>query len=246
MEWIKGFVFKQKCMPWRFYVIYARCRNYLFNVNTQRYWDMVWSNEKYKTRPNRFCPNAFNKIVQLVPHYSDVVDIGCGIGILLKTLRKENNCEVFGVDISKEAIDALKEQNIDGIVAKVPPIPLPPNHCDVAIATELLEHVNSPDCVLDEMVRIVKDGGFLILMVPDNTLSPDSEREHVSVFDSHSLKTLFIKNNKIRNIEIHKVKDENENINRLIAKGEVHKKGCSTDNKQENMTHKKCCLKNEN
>ncbi|MCM8774390.1 MAG: class I SAM-dependent methyltransferase [Candidatus Omnitrophica bacterium] len=142
------------------YLKYCTLRNRLFNINTQRYWNKIWAKEQINLNPYRFYPPAFTEIIKIIPYESKVADIGCGIGILLERLRKERACQVFGVDISQEAILALKRKDIDGIVAKVPPIPLPTESFDIVTATELLEHVNNPYSVIKEMIRIVKSGGY--------------------------------------------------------------------------------------
>ncbi len=45
-------------------------------------------------------------------------------------------------------------------------IPLPDEHVDTILLTDVLEHVCDPDCLLDEIRRVLKTNGKLILTVP--------------------------------------------------------------------------------
>lgn len=219
--WLKEFVFEQKCVPWRVYKTYCKMRNGIFNINTPKHWDRVWSKERYTPNSHRFYPEAFGKIISFISKGARVVDIGYGIGILLERLKREKNCDVFGVDISKEAIKTIKEKDIDGMVARVPPIPLPANSFDIVISTELLEHINTPKSLIKEMTRICKPSGYLIITTPDSALFPYLEREHVNVFNENSLKKLFNDFKEIESLEILRVKESEEKFNRFIIKAKL-------------------------
>lgn len=219
-NYIKDFVLEQKCIPWPLYYKYCKIRNSIFNKNTQKYWDGIWSKEKIDFKENRIHPALSSKVISLIPYKSKVIDIGCGLGILLERIKKEKGCEILGLDISKEAINTINQKNIPGIVAKVPPVPLPDDSFDVAISTELLEHTNNPKALLKEIVRITKPLGLLIIAVPLDTLHPHSQREHTRAFSEQNLRDIVIKFKNIRNIATFKIKEEEEEFYRLILKAE--------------------------
>lgn len=215
-RWLKSFILEQKCVPWRVVVKYHELKNKIFNINTQKHWDQIWSKEKYIPNSHRFYPKASIQIISLVPLESKVVDIGCGIGILLEKLKNEKRCAGFGIDISKEAIKAIREKGFLGVSAKVPPIPLPANSFDIATATELLEHVNNPKAFIREMIRIIRPSGSLIITTPDNALAPYAEREHVNAFNEKALMKLFNEFREIQHIRLLRVKETDEEFNRFV------------------------------
>ncbi|MDP2923087.1 MAG: class I SAM-dependent methyltransferase [Candidatus Omnitrophota bacterium] len=218
-SYLKTFIFEQKCIPCRVKKQYYLFRNKIFNINTKKYWDNVWLAEANNIPEHRFHPLLFEKIVSMVPCKSKILELGCGLGILLEKLKNNNECGVFGIDFSEEAIDFIRSKKLQGMTAKVPPINLSSNSFDVAIAIELLEHINNQNELLREMYRVTKPNGFLIIAVPDNTLHPDQKREHVSIFDERKLYKLMLKL-KLKEIEIVRIQEkEPEKIFRLIVKG---------------------------
>ena len=95
-----------------------------------------------------------------------VLDCGCGEGYydgrLCKHLDKlKINYEVFGFDISKEAVKAAagKYKNLHLAVASSFDMPVKSNSIDLAI------NMFSP-MVENEILRVLKNGGYLIYAVP--------------------------------------------------------------------------------
>lgn len=209
-QYLKEFVLKQKCIPsfvidrwegsnmllqWRNSA--ARVKLYefrarLFNINTAEYWNEVWSKEIRNIPEFRFYKTKSDTIVSLVPEGAKVLDVGCGIGILMERLLKEKKCDVFGIDISERAIGHLKTRGMDGIVKRIPPIPVSDNSFDVVIATSFLEHCNKPVIIINEMLRVLRMGGAFIVTVPEN-LGPDTEREHIIKYTENSFKVCIKK-----------------------------------------------------
>lgn len=106
----------------------------------------------------------FQKIISHIKPNSVVVDIGCGhIPRLLNSLAKHIN---HGV-----AIDPLSPlssaKNIKVITRKLDnKIPLPTNLADHVTLAAVLEHLENPQGVLSECLRILKKNGTLILTTP--------------------------------------------------------------------------------
>lgn len=113
-----------------------------------------------------------DKLNELVEQFSggsqkiSIVDCGCGEGYyggrLCEYLDKlKINYELFGFDISKEAVKAAsgKYKQISFAVASTFDIPVKENSADFALA------VFSP-MVEGEFCRILKNGGYLIYAVP--------------------------------------------------------------------------------
>ncbi len=202
---IKHFITKQRCVPWRVanaydnwvekrvrpfsHRLYMILKYHRVNLNTQEYWDKIWGTEDACLTRNY--EKMFSQIVEITPERSRVLDVGCGPGLLLQRLRDAKRCIPYGLDISKKAISALNRAGIEGKVAKLPKFPFPDNFFDVVIATEVLEHVTSPSKTVKTMCRKLRDGGLLIVSVPDDTLYPEDELEHLHIFDEKKLSGLL-------------------------------------------------------
>jgi SAM-dependent methyltransferase len=63
------------------------------------------------------------------------------------------------------AVDVTASALVD-IVARGEELPLPDEHIDVVICTQVLEYIHDPQLVVAEMYRVLKPGGILLLTVP--------------------------------------------------------------------------------
>ena len=166
------------------------------NINTAEYWDNLYEQEGNHEHNWRDSPDLFHTItgfaVKNVPSDGDILDLGCGVGVLLKMIKKAKpEAYLTGVDISRVAIDSLMSLNIIGLVEKIPPMKWTnDNSWDMVIACELFEHMDLDDRVylLNEIKRILKPTGFAVITVPDNCLPPQQIQEHRVMFNVHSFK----------------------------------------------------------
>lgn len=104
----------------------------------------------------------------------NILDLGCHGGTLTNFISKLNkNNRLFGLDISKNAIDyasgryshiEFKTQDLnDGI-------PYPDNSFDAVTCFDVLEHVFDPLKLINETKRVLKNGGYFIVDIPNETL----------------------------------------------------------------------------
>jgi len=110
-----------------------------------------------------------------------VLDVGCGTGIMAPfVLSKKAHYQ--GVDLSANMIQEAKkrysgnqtsEGSVTFTVADVEKMPFADAHYDVLMALGLLEYFENPQRVTNEIVRMVKPGGSIIVSVP-NVLCADA------------------------------------------------------------------------
>lgn len=107
--------------------------------------------------------------------YKTVLDVGCGDGGLLETIRPQ--AHYTGVDISptqltafRKLLRATKKNSVRLVQADVTKLPFADNSFDVAFACDVLEHVLEPEKVLTEIDRVVKDNGYVIFSIPNERL----------------------------------------------------------------------------
>jgi len=94
-----------------------------------------------------------------------ILDIGCNTGHLLKSIQRKVQCSCWGIDIEKK-IMTLKIPNCNFKVADVTKMPFEDNYFDKIFALDTLEHVKNIESAIDEVYRILKPTGFIILSGP--------------------------------------------------------------------------------
>lgn len=158
------------------------------NLNLQpNYWNQIW--ERESTATWRRYPGCFGRICWAVGHFNEVLELGCGVGILARQLFEFGNT-VTGLDISEVAIAQLP-QEIKGVVSTLPNIPFSDCSFDVVVATEILEHIDDDQACVEEIVRVLRPGGRAYFAVPNNCLGPDEEPEHIRKYTPETIEELL-------------------------------------------------------
>jgi SAM-dependent methyltransferase len=93
-----------------------------------------------------------------------VLDFGCGAGGFLLCMRARG-WDCAGVEVNEAAILAARSQ---GLQVEKTLAGYPDASFDYVRANHSLEHVSSPQEVLEEMHRVLKPGGTVFLGVPTN------------------------------------------------------------------------------
>lgn len=102
-----------------------------------------------------------------------VIDVGCGDGGLIGFCAGQG-AEVVLIDRDRERLAATEERirisparAYRAILSECDPIPVADGTGDLVVCTEVLEHVPDPKKFLDELIRVTKPGGRLLVTVPD-------------------------------------------------------------------------------
>jgi O-antigen biosynthesis protein len=119
-----------------------------------------------------------------------VLDIACGEGYGSAMLARDA-AHVIGVDIAADAVAHAAERyplvNVEFRQGACEAIPLPDQSVDVVVSFETIEHVPDHQRVLDEMRRVLRPGGLLIISTPDRREYTDvlgnRNEYHVSEMD---------------------------------------------------------------
>jgi len=99
-----------------------------------------------------------------------IVDVGCGDGSathLVSNLNAGNT--VIGVDWSATALARARARGLLVVQGGVDTcgLPLPDGCADVVIMSELIEHLVDTDAAVDEVRRVLRPGGVLLLSTPN-------------------------------------------------------------------------------
>lgn len=98
------------------------------------------------------------------------LDAAAGLGRFPIRLSKEDKrFDITCLDINPKLVERLKKEDFQEVVeGSITKIPFPENNFDIVHASHIIEHFGFPDIadVLDELVRVIKVGGYLIIRSP--------------------------------------------------------------------------------
>lgn len=154
----------------------------------------------------------FIEVTRMIDDYKPqkMLDIGCHSGKFTYEISKKiPKTKMYGIDISKEAIEYAKKnyKKISFKVARAEKLPFRNDAFDFITCLEVMEHIENPTLVLKEIKRVVKKSGQIIVLVPSESLlfkiiwfgwihlGPGKvwNHTHINQFTNHSLDNLLKK-----------------------------------------------------
>lgn len=131
------------------------------------------------------------------------VDLGCGNGVFLNTLKENCGNRYIGVETSRIAFDRLKEDNFEiyNDLIEIPNITMPV----ILTMFQVIEHIHDPDSFLREVKDKLPSLRYLILTTPCvdsiflklyNSKWPSfSPNHHVVLYSLKSIEQMLNKHN---------------------------------------------------
>ncbi len=96
-----------------------------------------------------------------------ILDVGCGGGLLLKSLRSTGR-PMAGLDFSLDAATVAWGTNrVPAVCAKLSQAPFRPESCALITMLNVLEHLYDPVSYLESAREILKPDGRLVVQVPN-------------------------------------------------------------------------------
>lgn len=137
-----------------------------------------------------------------------VIDVGCGDGALIHFCARQG-AEVYFIDrdearlaSTRAKIEQSPARAFKSLLSDCDPIPLEGDLADLVICTEVLEHVSDPGKFLEELIRVTRPGGRLLLTVPDSrseqfvaVVAPPQyfqEPNHIRIFTDSDFRELVL------------------------------------------------------
>jgi methionine biosynthesis protein MetW len=129
------------------------------------YYDSYWDTEAIATRPP---PGLLGLFQRHVLPDDRCLDVGCGDGGTSGVWLRDRVAAYVGVDISESAIRMATERGLDArLISDAAELPFADDSFEVAICTEVLEHLFEPQLALAEIRRVLRPDGRLIVTVPN-------------------------------------------------------------------------------
>lgn len=98
-----------------------------------------------------------------------ILDLACGDGATSIIIKKLSGGEVTGVDFSQYALDVAKKEGIRTIRADLEKtLPIPDTSFDTVFWGDNIEHLFNPQVTLNEIYRVLKPNGRLVLSTPNS------------------------------------------------------------------------------
>lgn len=159
-----------------------------------------------KILENLLKKNVFNPKKTL-----NILDVGCGDGVLLFLLKKHlknYHFNLYGIDLSEEAILTAKIKLHDArfFVSGVYETKFENDFFDILISSDVIEHVNHPEKMLSEINRITKNNAPIVIGTPVRYTEKPLDKMHVKEFFQDEFKELMLNYfSEVEIIESHKL-----------------------------------------
>lgn len=119
---------------------------------------------------NYFTPIMNHVLKKLSPKV--VCDVGCGNGIFSADIKRKTSCKLIGIDANKYALNKARALDFDDLIHlnnfSIDKLPLDDNCVDLVICKDVLEHLIDPLFLTQEMSRILRPNGALLIHVPNH------------------------------------------------------------------------------
>lgn len=102
---------------------------------------------------------------------SHILDIGCGTGAFLNLLQSKGYSNLYGVDISPFALQEVQKHTPNAKLCcndLQSTISLDNQQFDCISCLDVIEHLINPFVVLQEIARLLKPEGILLLTTPNS------------------------------------------------------------------------------
>jgi len=139
---------------------------------TESYYEEAWrvklDRPEYATLERRW-RSRWDFVVTHMPEESHTLDMGCGDGVLGEQLIRVKNCVVTGLDVSDFALARARERGVDACKCDISmsSVPFDEDSFDAVTLSCVLEHIALPEHALTEAARVVKDGGYVLVTLPN-------------------------------------------------------------------------------
>ncbi|MBV8081975.1 MAG: class I SAM-dependent methyltransferase [Candidatus Eremiobacteraeota bacterium] len=129
------------------------------------------ANQAYAHELEAIEPAAYERYVDALAASAArgrVLDVGCGTGTAVGMLRARG-CDAHGCDVSPEFIGRAAARTGDGfaLIGADGALPYADASFDAVGSCNVLEHVETPSAFLDELNRVLRPGGSLVLATPN-------------------------------------------------------------------------------
>jgi SAM-dependent methyltransferase len=125
-----------------------------------------------------------------------VLDAGCGMAYGARMLAEAGASQVVGVDLDAAVVAGVSAgtpENVSIESGDVTQLSYEKDSFDLVVCFEVIEHVPEPDRVLDELHRVVRPDGLLVVSTPNRNVYTPGNPHHLRELTPDELGTALQK-----------------------------------------------------
>lgn len=165
----------------------------------KRYLNLVYNTVYHEPET----PNFHNKLIDMIINDliiplklnqdSQILDVGCGSGYFIKSMRNLGYHNVLGITLNDTDIEECNKQNLQTLKTDFNFIDLPDKYADFIFCRHSLEHSVFPFFTLLEYNRLLNVGSKLYVEVPAERTDRRHEENgnHYSIMGNEMWASLF-------------------------------------------------------
>jgi ubiquinone/menaquinone biosynthesis C-methylase UbiE len=139
-------------------------------------YSTISSKEKVEKYQQIIRDAEWTQIENHIAKKSKFLDVGCGAGYSLMKASEDLDCKAVGIDPDPGAhgVGRFVKELVNQIEIKqgfAENLPFADNSFDVVYSSHVLEHVNDEVKALDEMKRVLKKDGVLVIGMPTSNMA---------------------------------------------------------------------------
>ncbi len=148
---------------------------------------------------------CYSDIAQLLKNYglsstSRIVDVGCGKGQLIRSLKHYGFDNITGIELCQDYVKGLKAEGMEAYLGSALDMPIRKEEADLLIYKHIFEHFYDLHSAAKAAYEHIAPGGYLFVAVPDAAFYNSCKEysslhyltiEHINHFDLHHIESLF-------------------------------------------------------
>lgn len=169
-------------------------------IDDAKYYEDIWAKENEKRHNHHFDAVRLRALLEPVKENDFVADVGAGVfgsaEYAVRVLKMKARFNAYDQSYTaKKIVDERTKGKLNYIVADCEKLPCDDEVFDVVMCGELIEHMEEPQKLVKELVRITKPGGYITLSTVDTECEQAKKHgdypEHIWSFTKDDLINYF-------------------------------------------------------
>jgi len=127
--------------------------------------------EYYSASKESGSNEGMRKLKEYAKNAKNILECGCGSGRSIGFIWHKNafitGIDLFEYTLKKAKTDFKNKKNVSFKLGNIENLPFANESYDLVYSTYTMEHVLNPEKAIDEMIRVVKKGGYIIVIAPN-------------------------------------------------------------------------------
>ena len=128
-------------------------------------------------------------ITRLKDKNAEIIDVGCGTGLVGESLKAKDFIYFDGIDISEDMLEIAKSRGYRNLLlgSLNNRLPVLDNAYDTAMCVGVFTHGHVSSDGFNELCRVVKPGGYICFTINEGVFEKYGFKEMIGDFQSHKI-----------------------------------------------------------